>query len=447
MSIIHNTSVDFTRRVISEPVHIVQGDKTLPQIEVELLADGQPYTIPSGASVAIRYGKPDGNAIVNNAASTSGNTATFTVTEQMSALPGEMSPQVMVTVSGGVAATGSFPLIIDKNSVEGAKDSESELSAFDKAIQAVATVNKSVEKAALSEKNAAASEKAAKTSETNAANSAKAASASQTAAAASEKNAKASELAASESKADAAISETNAAASAKVITDNKANIDAVAENVEALNTVSENIQTVKDINDNVEAVKTVSEKISDVTTVSENMENIGTVKDNIVDVNTVAGAVTDVQTVSASIADVNTAAAHATDLENITANLEDIQNADDNAAQAKTQRDESEKFAQESEAWARGSIDGKDLADGEGEQYQNNSKYYSEQAAASKAQAAEYEAGAQNYYEQVKTYAGTVVPQLLLDPDTGRLYMSPDGKNINFALLEGHLYYQLTASA
>lgn len=238
-----------------------------------------------------------------------------------------------------------------------------------------------------------------------------------------------------------------AEAAAKVVSDNKANIDAVAENVEALNTVSENIQTVKDINDNVEAVKTVSEKISDVTTVSENMENIGTVKDNIVDVNTVAGAVTDVQTVSASIADVNTVAAHATDLENITANLEDIQNADDNAAQAKTQRDESEKFAQESEAWARGSIDGKDLADGEGEQYQNNSKYYSEQAAASKAQAAEYEAGAQNYYEQVKTYAGTVVPQLLLDPDTGRLYMSPDGKNINFALLEGHLYYQLTASA
>lgn len=238
-----------------------------------------------------------------------------------------------------------------------------------------------------------------------------------------------------------------AEAAAKVVSDNKANIDAVAENVEALNTVSENIQTVKDINDNVEAVKTVSEKISDVTTVSENMENIGTVKDNIADVNTVAGAVTDVQTVSASIADVNTAAAHATDLENITANLEDIQNADDNAAQAKTQRDESEKFAQESEAWARGSIDGKDLADGEGEQYQNNSKYYSEQAAASKAQAAEYEAGAQNYYEQVKTYAGTVVPQLLLDPDTGRLYMSPDGKNINFALLEGHLYYQLTASA
>ena len=174
--IIHNTSVDFTRRVISEPVHIVQGDKTLPQIEVELLADGQPYTIPSGASVAIRYGKPDGNAIVNNAANTSGNIATFTVTEQMSALPGEMSPQVMVTVSGGVAATGSFPLIIDKNSVEGAKDSESELSAFDKAINAVATVDASVAAAK-------ASQDAAAKSATSAASSASSASSSKTAAA------------------------------------------------------------------------------------------------------------------------------------------------------------------------------------------------------------------------------------------------------------------------
>lgn len=212
--IIHNTSVDFTRRVISEPVHIVQGDKTLPQIEVELLADGQPYTIPSGASVAIRYGKPDGNAIVNNAASTSGNTATFTVTEQMSALPGEMSPQVMVTVSGGVAATGSFPLIIDKNSVEGAKDSESELSAFDKAINAVATVDASVAAAAASEKNAATSEKNAKTSEKNASNSANAASTSEKNAKTSEGNASASAKAASESQAAAAKSEQNAADSA-----------------------------------------------------------------------------------------------------------------------------------------------------------------------------------------------------------------------------------------
>ena len=43
MSIIHNTSVDFTRRVISEPVHIVQRDRTLPTLAVELFSDGQPY--------------------------------------------------------------------------------------------------------------------------------------------------------------------------------------------------------------------------------------------------------------------------------------------------------------------------------------------------------------------------------------------------------------------
>ena len=399
MSIIHNTSVDFTRRVISEPVHIVQGDRTLPTLAVELLSDGQPYTVPDGAQVNIALNKKDGTFVLNKADSVDGNIATFTVTAQMAAVAGDFTPEVQIVNGAGQATTGKFPYIVDKAEIqEGMIESTSEgtalISYVDKAEAAADRAQEAADKA---------------------------------------DNAK--------------YYKDQAEAAAKVVSDNKANIDAVAENVEALNTVSENIQTVKDINDNVEAVKTVSEKISDVTTVSENMKNIGTVKDNIADVNTVAGAVTDVQTVSASIADVNTAAAHATDLENITANLEDIQNADNNAAQAKTQRDESEKFAQESEAWARGSIDGKDLAYGEGEQYQNNSKYYSEQAAASKAQAAEYEAGAQNYYEQVKTYAGTVVPQLLLDPDTGRLYMSPDGKNINFALLEGHLYYQLTASA
>ena len=410
MSIIHNTSVDFTRRVISEPVHIVQGDRTLPTLAVELLSNGQPYTVPDGAQVNIALNKKDGTFVLNKADSVDGNIATFTITAQMAAVAGDFTPEVQIVNGAGQATTGKFPYIVDKAEIqEGMLESTSEGTAL------ISYVDKA-------EAAADRAEDAAKVAETVTT------------------DAEAAQKAAQEA-AD------KAEAAAKVVSDNKANIDAVVENVEALNTVSENIQTVKNINDNVEAVKTVSEKISDVTTVSENMENIGTVKDNIVNVNTVAGAVTDVQTVSASIADVNTAAAHATDLEHITANLEDIQNADNNAAQAKTQRDESEKFAQESEAWARGSIDGKDLADGEGEQYQNNSKYYSEQAAASKAQAAEYEAGAQNYYEQVKTYAGTVVPQLLLDPDTGRLYMSPDGKNINFALLEGHLYYQLTASA
>ena len=420
MSIIHYTAVDFTRRVISEPVHIVQGDRTLPTLAVELLSDGQPYTVPDGAQVNIALNKKDGTFVLNKADSVDGNIATFTITAQMAAVAGDFTPEVQIVNGAGQATTGKFPYIVDKAEIqEGMLESTSEVTSL-------------IDYADRAEKAADRAEDAAKVAETVTANTEAAQKAAQEAA----------------DKADnAKYYKDQAEAAAKVVSDNKANIDAVAENVEALNTVSENIQTVKDINDNVEAVKTVSEKISDVTTVSENMENIGTVKDNIADVNTVAGAVTDVQTVSASIADVNTAAAHATDLENITANLEDIQNADDNAAQAKTQRDESEKFAQESEAWARGSIDGKDLADGEGEQYQNNSKYYSEQAAASKAQAAEYEAGAQNYYEQVKTYAGTVVPQLLLDPDTGRLYMSPDGKNINFALLEGHLYYQFTASA
>lgn len=275
-----------------------------------------------------------------------------------------------------------------------------------------------------------------------------------------------------------------AEAAAKIVSDNKANIDTVAENADALKTVATDIENVKKLNENIADIQAVSTDLADVKAVSADLDKINTVNDNIADVNTVATNIADVNTaaahaedlenltanltdlstvstniedvktvstniadvntVVANMTDVNTAAAHATDLENVTANLADIQAADDNAATAIAKRDEAEDFAQESEAWARGSKDGKDLT--EGDQFENNSKYYAERAAEAQAQAAQYETGAKNYYDQAKAYVGTVVPELYLDPLTGRLYKSPDGKNIDFALLEGHLYYQLATT-
>ena len=125
--IIHNTSVDFTRRVISEPVHVVQGDKTTPQISVELLADGQPYTVPDGAQVNIALDKKDGTFVLNKADSVEGNIATFTVTAQMAAVFGEFTPEVQVIEGSGQSTTGKFPLIVDKAEVqEGMVESSSE---------------------------------------------------------------------------------------------------------------------------------------------------------------------------------------------------------------------------------------------------------------------------------------------------------------------------------
>lgn len=127
MSIVHNTSVDFTRRVISEPVHVVQGDKTTPQISVELLVDGQPFTVPDGAQVNIALDKKDGTFVFNKADSVDGNIATFTVTAQMAAVPGDFTPEVQIVDDSGQATTGKFPLIVDKAEVqEGMVESSSE---------------------------------------------------------------------------------------------------------------------------------------------------------------------------------------------------------------------------------------------------------------------------------------------------------------------------------
>ena len=116
--IIHNTSVDFTRRVISEPVHIVQGDRTLPTLAVELLADGQPYTVPDGAQVNIALNKKDGTFVLNKADSVDGNIATFTITAQMAAVSGDFTPEVQIVNGAGQATTGKFPYIVDKAEIQ-----------------------------------------------------------------------------------------------------------------------------------------------------------------------------------------------------------------------------------------------------------------------------------------------------------------------------------------
>lgn len=118
-SILHSTSVSFTGRSPSEPVHIVQYDLTIPVIAIALTANGQPYTVPSGAAVNIRLAKPDGHYVYDPAygVSDDGQTVYIAVTGQMTVKAGKMQPVIEVVVNGGTAATGSFALVIDENPV------------------------------------------------------------------------------------------------------------------------------------------------------------------------------------------------------------------------------------------------------------------------------------------------------------------------------------------
>ena len=118
-AIVHSTTASLTSRAPVQPVHLVQYDQTMPVIAVALTANGQPYTVPSGAAVNVRMDKPDGAHVYNPAlgVSTDGQTAYIGITAQMTAAAGGSGPIVEIVVNGGVAGTAAFPVIIDLNPV------------------------------------------------------------------------------------------------------------------------------------------------------------------------------------------------------------------------------------------------------------------------------------------------------------------------------------------
>ena len=119
ISIQHAAQVSLTDRAPASVVHLVQYDATVPIIAVALTANGQPYTVPTGAAVNIRLAKPDGTYVYNPAYGLSADSQTvyIAVTVQMTVCIGKLSPVVEVVIDGGTAATGFFVLDIDPNPI------------------------------------------------------------------------------------------------------------------------------------------------------------------------------------------------------------------------------------------------------------------------------------------------------------------------------------------
>ena len=63
------------------------GEKESRIVEVTLLENKKEFTIPDGTTAKIKYYKPDGKFVLNNA-TISGNVITVTYTEQMLAVSG-----------------------------------------------------------------------------------------------------------------------------------------------------------------------------------------------------------------------------------------------------------------------------------------------------------------------------------------------------------------------
>ena len=116
-------------REYSAIVERIQYDKTLPVIEVYLSSGGVPYEVPENATVSVRLRKGDGKGVYNPALGLSEDRTRvyITITQQMTAVPGNCRAVVEVAAGGGVICASEFLLKVTDNPVqEGAIESEDE---------------------------------------------------------------------------------------------------------------------------------------------------------------------------------------------------------------------------------------------------------------------------------------------------------------------------------
>lgn len=95
-------------------INCSQYDNQLQAIRFNLYKGGQPFTIPSSAAVIINGYKPDNTAFSYAATATSGSTATFSVTQQMTAVPGDVECELRVRTSSEIIGTLNFILRVEK---------------------------------------------------------------------------------------------------------------------------------------------------------------------------------------------------------------------------------------------------------------------------------------------------------------------------------------------
>ena len=142
--IVHQAKVDFRRRIVQRQVNLVQYDKSMPIIAVQLYSNGNEYVLPENASAYIRFGKRDHTYVYNECLGCD-QTRTivyFAITDQMTVFYGEHTPIVELRIGDTVAGSGSIPIWIDRNPIQnGDTESKSDLSVFEKAIEAAQKIN------------------------------------------------------------------------------------------------------------------------------------------------------------------------------------------------------------------------------------------------------------------------------------------------------------------
>ena len=95
-------------------IHCSQYDNNLQAIRFALYKNNTAFSIPSGAAVLINGYKPDNTGFSYAATAISGNTATFTVTQQMTAIAGDVLCELRVRTSNQIIGTLNFILRVEE---------------------------------------------------------------------------------------------------------------------------------------------------------------------------------------------------------------------------------------------------------------------------------------------------------------------------------------------
>lgn len=120
--VIHETDVDFNRRIIVKPIHLMQYDNTLPIIAVTLYKNGNLYSISNNdIKVYIRWGKQDHTYVRKEpiGCNSERNTFYFEIDKNMMLFFGLHTPIIELNLDSTKVVGSSYFLVeIDRNPIQ-----------------------------------------------------------------------------------------------------------------------------------------------------------------------------------------------------------------------------------------------------------------------------------------------------------------------------------------
>lgn len=151
-------------------IHVSQYDNHVQALRFNLYKENAVFTIPSGAAVLINGYKPDNTAFSYAATATSGNTATFSVTQQMTAVAGDVECELRVRTATEIIGTLNFVLRVEEAPLhDDSVLSETEIPLIEQAVDIAANLAEYIQQTLDAAEAASASAQAAATSATDAA--------------------------------------------------------------------------------------------------------------------------------------------------------------------------------------------------------------------------------------------------------------------------------------